>query len=215
MPKIVDHEQRRAEVLRATWRVVTTVGLHEATTRRIAQEAGYSNGVLAHYFADKDDILVSSLRMAHAHVWTRMQVAVEQLTGLDALRAAVLEALPLDDDRLFEAQLEFGYLSRAINATKLRDVYEDERIGFREFLTDLVAAARAAGELGDDFDDAHIVAETLVLIDGVSVQAAFLPERIPPDLQRSLLESFLSRVAAPARPSRRARSTARARAPRP
>lgn len=195
MPKIVDHEQRRIEVLQATWRVVTTMGLHEATTRRIAKEAGYSNGVLAHYFADKDDILVSALQMAHSRVRARMVAATEHHSGLAALRAVILEALPLDEDRLFEASLEFGYLSRAISATKLRDVYEEERIGFRTFLTDLVAAARSAGELRADHDDAHIVAETLVLIDGLSVQAAFLPARVPPELQSSLLDSFLSRIA--------------------
>ena len=194
MPKIVDHAQRREEVLRATWRVVTTVGLHRATTRRIAEEAGYSNGVLAHYFADKDDILVSALQMAHARVRERMEVAVAAQSGLAALQAVILEALPLDDDRMLEATLEFGYLSRAINATKLRDVYEDERVSFREFLTTLVIAARDAGEIDADVDEAHFVAETLVLIDGVSLQAAFRPERVPPELQRDLLESLLARI---------------------
>lgn len=194
MPKIVDHEQRRAEVLQATWRVVTSVGLHEATTRRIAKEAGYSNGVLAHYFADKDDILVSALQMAHSRVRARTLAAVKDLVGMAALRAAILEALPLDEDRLFEASLEFGYLSRAINAARLRDVYEDERIRFREFLTGLVSAAREAGELRAAYDDAHIVAETLVLIDGLSVQAAFLPARVPPDLQHDMLDSLLWRI---------------------
>lgn len=196
MPKIVDHEQRRAEVLQATWRVVTSVGLHEATTRRIAKEAGYSNGVLAHYFADKDDILVSALQMAHQRVRARMSAVVEGRAGLEALRLVVLEALPLDEERLFEASLEFGYLSRAINATRLREVYEQERASFRTYLTALVAAARDLGELDAGTDDARIVAEVLVLVDGVSAQAAFLSETVPAALQHSLLDSLLERVAA-------------------
>lgn len=194
MPKIVDHEKRRQEVMQATWRVVTTVGLHEATTRRIAEEAGYSNGVLAHYFADKDDILVSSLQMAHARVRERMRQAVELRSGLDALREVILEALPIDEDRLLEARLEFGYLSRAINATALRDVYEAERVAFREFLAGLVAAAREAGEVDPHLSDEHIVAETLVLIDGLSMQCTFQPVRVPAPLQCDLLDSFLTRV---------------------
>ncbi len=194
MPKIVDHEKRREEVLQATWRVVTAVGLHEATTRRIAKEAGYSNGVLAHYFADKDDILVSSLQMAHTRVRARMMAAVQQCEGLAALRAVILEALPIDDDRLLEAQLEFGYLSRAINATALREVYEAERVAFREFLSGLVAGARVAGELNPELSDAHIVAESLVLIDGLSIQATFQPARVPAQLQQDLLDSFMIRV---------------------
>lgn len=195
MPKIVDHEQRRAEVLQATWRVVTSVGLHEATTRRIAKEAGYSNGVLAHYFADKDDILVSALQMAHQRVRARMSAVVEGRAGLEALRVVVLEALPLDEERLFEASLEFGYLSRAINATRLREVYEQERASFRAYLATLVAAAREQGEVGEGIDDARIVAEVLVLVDGVSAQAAFLSETVPAALQHALLDSLLERVA--------------------
>ncbi|WP_158604370.1 TetR/AcrR family transcriptional regulator [Nocardioides mangrovicus] len=194
MPKIVDHDQRRAEVLEATWRVITTVGLHGATTRRIAQEAGYSNGVLAHYFADKADILTSALQMVHARVRGRMEAAVSRTEGLAAFRAVLLEALPLDEDRLFEANLEFGYLSHAINATRLRDLYQDERIGFNEFLHTLVAAARARDEVRADLDDAHVVAEALVFIDGISAQAVFLPNRMPPELQLDLADTFLARI---------------------
>jgi len=65
MPKIVDHEERRAEVLEATWRVIATRGLDAATVRQIAKEAGVSSGVLAHYFTDKDDILVQAHRLAY------------------------------------------------------------------------------------------------------------------------------------------------------
>ena len=36
MPKIVDHAERRREVLDATWRVIGREGLEAATVRRIA-----------------------------------------------------------------------------------------------------------------------------------------------------------------------------------
>ena len=61
MPKIVDHDERREEILQAAIRVIDSVGLDNTTTRAIALESGYSNGVLSHYFQDKDDILQSIL----------------------------------------------------------------------------------------------------------------------------------------------------------
>ena len=64
MPKIVDHAERRREVLDATWRVIGREGLEAATVRRIAAEAGCSIGVLAHYFQDKEDILISAHQLA-------------------------------------------------------------------------------------------------------------------------------------------------------
>lgn len=57
MPRLVDHEQRRAELVEATWRIVSTVGLDAATMRNVAAEAGFSNGAMKCYFATKDDLL--------------------------------------------------------------------------------------------------------------------------------------------------------------
>jgi len=47
MPKVVDWDARRDEVLAATWRVIARHGLAGTTVRKIAREAGYSAGVLA------------------------------------------------------------------------------------------------------------------------------------------------------------------------
>ena len=64
MPKIVDHESRRQELVEAAWRVINRVGIDATTVREIAAESGYSTGSLAHYFATKDDILRSALERA-------------------------------------------------------------------------------------------------------------------------------------------------------
>ena len=61
MPKIVDWDARRDEILSATWRVIARDGIAKATIRAIAREAGCSRGILAHYFDDKADILGSAL----------------------------------------------------------------------------------------------------------------------------------------------------------
>ncbi len=196
MPKIVDHEMRRQEVLAATWRVIDRVGLDEATTRRIAHEAGYSNGVLAHYFADKDDILVSALKLAHEHVRERMVQVTGGVTGLAALRAGIVEALPLDTERLLEARIEFSFLGRALNAPKLRKVHQDELAHFRRRLTSLVRAARAAGEIVTPRPDDDVAAEVLVLIDGLSIQALLAPDRITAAMQLRMLDVLLTRISA-------------------
>lgn len=196
MPKIVDHEKRRQEVLAATWRVIDRVGLDEATTRRIAQEAGYSNGVLAHYFIDKDDILVSALKLAHAHVRARIVTVTQGRTGLAALRAVIEEALPLDAERLLEARIEFSFLGRALNAPKLRAVHEDELALFRGHLKGLVRAARAAEEITTSRTDDDVVGEILVLIDGLSIQALLAPGRITSHMQLRMLDALLSEVGA-------------------
>ena len=73
MPKIVDWDARRDEILSATWRVIARDGIARATIRSIAREAGCSRGILAHYFDDKADILGSALVMSHRRVVARME----------------------------------------------------------------------------------------------------------------------------------------------
>lgn len=190
MPKIVDHEKRREEIVAATWRVIDQCGLDEATTRRIAEEAGYSNGVLAHYFRDKDDILVQALTLAHAHVRARSAVVARAEHGLAALRAVVEQALPLDAERLLEARIEFSFLERARNVPRLLDVHRDEVAHFRAALGDLVRGARADGAVVAVTDD-EAVEQILVLVDGLSVQALLDPERVPAAVQLRMLDLLL------------------------
>jgi len=50
MPKIVDHARRRDEIALVACRVVAAHGFDRASMVRIAREAGYTTGMLAHYF---------------------------------------------------------------------------------------------------------------------------------------------------------------------
>ena len=121
MPKIVDWDDRRDEILSATWRVIARDGIAKATIRAIAREAHCSPGILAHYFDDKADILGSALVLSHRRVAARMEARAAGRTGLDALRVVMLEALPLDDERDLEAQIEISFWGRALGNPELRD----------------------------------------------------------------------------------------------
>src|SRR5436853_5213042 len=98
VPKVVDHEARGEELVEATWRVIARAGMVGATMREIAREAGVSTGILAHYFADKEDLLGYALRLSHRRVYERIHARTQGLVGLAALRVIMLEALPLDQE---------------------------------------------------------------------------------------------------------------------
>src|SRR4051794_4185036 len=106
MPKVVDHDQRRDEIVAAAGRVIARDGLERATVRRIAVEAGYSSGVLDHYFDGKDDILVKALEGSHVRIRNRVGSTLRGRRGLAGLRGLLLDNLPLDDDRSLETRIE-------------------------------------------------------------------------------------------------------------
>jgi TetR/AcrR family transcriptional repressor of bet genes len=100
MPKIVDHAKRREDIAHVACQVVAEYGFRQATMARIARAAGYTTGMVAHYYDSKQDIILAALRL----ILTRIEERLERRQGQgDADLLAVLsEALALDRQRFIE-----------------------------------------------------------------------------------------------------------------
>lgn len=191
MPKIVDWDARRDEILSATWRVIARDGLARATIRAIAREASCSPGVLAHYFDDKADILGSALVMSHRRVAARMDAGTAGLTGLEALRVVMLEALPLDERRDLEAQIEISFWGRALGTAELRELQHSEFDHLCARLRRHLEEAGERGELAGSVDVGLATHQLVVLIDGLSAERVLYPGRVTPQRQIQMLETLL------------------------
>ena len=208
MPKIVDHELRRQELLSATWRVIARTGIIGVTTREIAREAGVSTGVLAHYFADKEELLAAALRLSHQQVYARIQERTQGLLGMDAIRVVMLEALPLDEQRLLEAQIEINFLSLALGNRGLRELQHEEFERFWDLLHYRVCEAQKLGHVWAGADPSDITHELVILVEGLSQEAVLYPSRATAQRQLQTLNSILDRLAAPEPAGRRSSSGA-------
>jgi len=100
MPKIVDHDQRRDEIALVACRVVADFGFDQATVVRIAREAGYTTGMVAHYFDTKQDIIIAALRLILRRIDERLTWAAGQ--AAPDLLLLLAEALPVDEQRYTE-----------------------------------------------------------------------------------------------------------------
>jgi AcrR family transcriptional regulator len=100
MPKLVDHDKRRDEIALVACRVVAEHGFEKASMVRIARGAGYTTGMLAHYFDSKQDIIIAALRLILRRIDERLtQPASSERPDLLAL---LTEALPVDEQRRTE-----------------------------------------------------------------------------------------------------------------
>lgn len=100
MPKIVDHDKRRDEIAMVACRVVAEGGFDQATIVRIAREAGYTTGMVAHYFDTKQDIVIAALRLMLRRIDERLQ----RISGSERpdLLTLLTEMLPIDEERYIE-----------------------------------------------------------------------------------------------------------------
>jgi AcrR family transcriptional regulator len=197
VPKIVDHEARREQLVEATWRVIARAGMGGATMREIAREAGVSTGLLAHYFSDKEELLAYALRLAHRRFYARTHERTQGLVGLAAIGVIMLEALPLDDERLLEAQIEMTFLSVALGNESLRELQNREFERFWDELHHRVSEAQTLGEISKAVDAGWITHQLIILVEGISLEAVLYPARVQPQQQRDILEHFLAQVSGP------------------
>jgi AcrR family transcriptional regulator len=100
VPKIVDHAQRRDEIALVACRVVAEYGFEQATIMRIARRAGYTTGMVAHYFDTKQDIIIAALRLILRRIEERLTHGGTR--GQPDLLSVLTEALPVDETRYVE-----------------------------------------------------------------------------------------------------------------
>ena len=99
MPKAVDHDERREQIAHAACIVVADHGFEQATVVRIARAAGYTTGMLPHYFSSKQDIILAALRLSLLRIEARLSEAGKDRPDL---LAVLTETLPIDDSRFKE-----------------------------------------------------------------------------------------------------------------
>lgn len=191
MPKVVDHQERRQELVEAAWRVINRVGLDAVTIREIAREARCSPGALAHYFPTKDAILRSALERADDEIRHRLQQIPGDTHPATCLRRVLLEALPVDDIRAFELSLDVNFWARALNQPSLRELQHRDHESWRTIVIERVEAAQAAGDLTDDHTAADITDVLIAFVDGLGVQGLVYPELLTRSRIARLLDAQL------------------------
>ncbi|QHC20360.1 TetR/AcrR family transcriptional regulator [Streptomyces sp. GS7] len=198
MPKIVDPEARRRAVAQAVLTVVARHGLEHASLRNVAEEAGLAIGSIRHYFADHDELMTFTMRELSRRIGERIRTHAERLLAPDAdidRRAAteelLAEFLPLDDTRREEAVLWITFTAATHTRAELRPHAAEMQQDMHALIVRVLSEAQRMGGLpaGLDADlEAHRLA---ALLDGLTLQAALLPDRMPPEQQRQVLRRHL------------------------
>jgi AcrR family transcriptional regulator len=120
VPKIVDHEKRRDEIALVACRVVAEGGFDQATIVRIAREAGYTTGMVAHYFDTKQDIIIAALRLMLRRIDERLQRNSEG--ERPELLTLLAEMLPVDEERYVECAFWIAFWGQVTADKRLKRI---------------------------------------------------------------------------------------------
>jgi TetR/AcrR family transcriptional regulator, transcriptional repressor of bet genes len=197
MPKVVDHEERRAELAAAVWRLASREGLEAVTVRRVAEEAGWSTGAVVHYFADKEDLLLFAFSTVADRVRTRLTKAEANTTEpLELARAWLVEGLPVDSEHQAEVRVWFAFLGLALTRPAFARAQRLTYRAWRGRVAELLEEARKRGDIRADADPTAAAAALVAVVDGLAIQATFEPRALTAKRQVELVDRQLDALRA-------------------
>lgn len=183
MPKIVNHEERKENIAKATWRVIEKQGIEGATVRAIAKEANVSLGVVRYYFCTQDELLDYAMILVDQKVKQRIEEKMPLSLPLKKLAIEILlELIPTDSEKLLEMRVWHEFISRKLQKKLALDD------GIQEVVYKILNHLYQEGLLKDSI---HLEMEGIklyALIDGLALHV--MMKKLPLDLEtiRTILE---------------------------
>jgi AcrR family transcriptional regulator len=181
VPKIVDHAKRRDEIAHVACEVVAAYGFEQATVARIARAAGYTTGMVAHYYESKQEIILAALRLILLRIEKRL--TRERNGGEATLLNVLSEALAADAQRFTECAFWMAFWGQVSADKKLR------RLNIwvhREYMR---LFARCFAEHWSEWNDwpeavrGQVLRSLVTFINGLTAGAVTSPRDWPPAIQ--------------------------------
>lgn len=166
MPRVVDHDERRREIVAAAMALIEKTGPQALTMRNLAARLGVANGALDRYFpAGKAAIMDAVYTAAYGRVRVEVNAIIRDLEpGLDALRAMVTALMPVPG-RVDGATVLLAFWNELGDVDEVRDRVGHDLAHMRDRFEQLL---RVAAERGQVTDPARIPTAALTLVALVS-----------------------------------------------
>jgi len=188
MPKVVDHDARRAEIVDAYLAIVAEDGFPAANGKRVCDRLGMSVGSLWHYFRTFDEVIEAAAISVFERDTARL--AVPERSGLDAVCHAAEALLPLDDRTRTEAEVIVTFWGQIPARNALRSPAA-AATAFSAPIHALLEQALERGELRGDTPTALLAESVNQLLDGAQV-AQVLEPRIAPARHRARIACLIA-----------------------
>lgn len=150
MPRVVDHEERRWEIVFALWLVIAEHGIEGVSLRQVAAEAGVSMGRIQHYFGTKDALVLAGCTALVQSAYGGYQETGDAAPR-DRLLHIVTQQIPRDAAGRMGVSVWYAYVAKSISHAAVRQVLAEARRGAEEECVRLILADRGAdGGTGDE-----------------------------------------------------------------
>lgn len=182
MPRFVDHERRRRDILVATISVIAECGLRGLTIRAVAERLGGSTTLVTHYYRSQQALLdglaesmitswqgeLEELELGYADPRERLQIFLEWQVSMD-------------DEGVLAERTRINLLSERILGAEVRGLFESWEHQTKELLREHLVELVPARDLEMRVDMLR------ALTNGITLSAVEHPEQWPSDKMAAVL----------------------------
>jgi TetR/AcrR family transcriptional repressor of bet genes len=187
-------EVRRRDLIDAAIQDIAALGYDAVTVTTICERAGFSRGLIGHYFAGKDDLLLEAVKSVAAELGAAIRSAAhaagnDPAARLHALIAASFTPPGFTPDKVavWVALTGAARWSPAL-ADLYRTIWRDYRAGVGRLFS------RAANNSGIDLDPDRTALTFSQLVEGLWVGWAADPAAIAPDKAEACCHAYVDMV---------------------
>lgn len=193
MPKVIDHDQRRQDIVNVARKVILKGGFEAATMRSIAAEAGFANGALKHYFPGKDSIVAATFESILDELGERIDASDSEDAG-ERMRQFLSAPLPHSTEDIAAGRVLLALWEYAMSNEELADLYRRHLAAWEQRFIDRLTDAYAAGAIAVPPPYDGLALEYISATIGAAVVNLMHPDGELLPGYEAFLERFLSRL---------------------
>ena len=194
MPKIIDHDQRRKDIVDVTWQLIVEGGIEAATMREIATRAGFANGALKHYFSGKDAIVEGAYERSLTSLGDRLHAHVGDKRGIEALELFMRFTLPIEQEDATAARVLLSFWERCAFSPEIRGGYDAHLDSWKEGYLRYLAEGREDGDIHAPTPDDQLADEIIMMNIGATVIRVVSPDHLHVPVLEAQVTDFIARL---------------------
>ncbi len=187
-------EERRQQIIAATWRVICREGVSAASLRTISAEMNSTTGLLTRYFPEKQGLLLAALEQAAGFLSRDVEAASAIHIGMARVEAAVLAALPLTPERLQAWQVWVAFIGELTGRPELARAHAVFPDKLRQTLVQGLREAQLGGQIAPETYPPQLADILLNQVTGLGVRGVSDPVRYPAEKLPGLIAPFFARL---------------------
>ena len=191
MPRVIDHDERRRQIIAVARQLMEEGGFAAATMRGIASAAGFANGALKHYFDGKDAIVLETFESVLTEMTEQTPPIREGVDPREELRSFLAATMPLNKHAIAGARVLLALWEHAQTNDVLLERYLKHMSMWKAELGKRLTAV--LGEIPAD-DLQALIDETVTMSIGANVAALLMLEEQIIARYTRYVDDFMDRI---------------------